>query len=306
MQAQELVIYGIVRKRLYEFLRPEYIDFFSGNTARLYEACFMLRMRKLDPNVEYITNYIHQSNEIKNKKEVIDQLHDIVTSDRHVDVLSLPKVLENEWYDERFGKLLTTLADKKVTLDIKKDMIFKTNDVINRTRKQDDFRNVKDILTKFMTKEKTSGNFQDALIRLQDKNLTRIFDDTIYPHMYSILGRPNDFKTSLMLNLILEFSKLDQPGILLSFEDSSEMASIKIFSLLSGLMKKSIIQHQYDKLVYEESLDKLKSNIYVMDKLRTADQTFIDIDNRLSAGDFKWIAVDFMQAVSGEKYLSEY
>ena len=51
----------------------------------------------------------------------------------------------------------------------------------------------------------------------------------------------------------------------------------------------------------------MKDNIFVMDKMRTADQVFVDIDNKLSVSDkYKWIAIDFMQCVAGEKYLSDY
>lgn len=309
MTAQDLIIYGIVRKRLYEFLKPKYIDFFSGTTAKLYEACFMLKMRKLDPSVEYITNYIHQSNEIKDKKETVQHLKDITDGDKHVDVLSLPNILEHEWYTGRFSELVNTLVDKNSTLEIKKDLVHRTNAVINRTTKQDDFKSVKDILKEFNENKdnNTVKNFKESLIHLQDGNLKRIFDDTIYPQMYSILARPNDFKTTLLMNLILEFSNIDKPGILVTLEDSSTMAAFKVFSLVSGIKNKQIVQHEYNNETYIDGLEKMKDNIFVMDRMRTSDQVFVDLDNKLSVSDrYKWVAIDYMQCIKGEKYLSEY
>ena len=311
ISASDNIIYLIIRKRAYDLLRPELIDYFDGLQRHLYESCFMTRLRKVDPTIETVTNYINTQSDIKTTKEkhaVISHLHSITTGMRYIDSSEVEDLLELEWKNTNNMNLVRVLTDPTATSEMKSAMITKTAEILNRTRKQEDFASVKKLLQKFRDEYniESASDFTNSLIKLEDDNLKMLFDSTIYPHMYSILGRPGDFKTTLVLQLMLEFNRLKKPGILISLEDSSIMASFKLLSMMTGINKSTIIKHQYDPKIYDGEVASMNDNIYVMDKMRTGGELFVDLKNKLSSGDWKWIAIDYLQCIKGEKYQSDY
>ena len=308
MNAQDLILYGIVRKRLYGLLRPENIDFFSGIQLKLYEACFLIKLRKVNPTPEIIKNYIFDNKDLKEKEKniIINHLSDIIKGEKYIDILSIESVLEYEWYEKQFIKLQNTLVSKETTLEMKKNVISKTAEIINTTKKIDDFKNIKTLLKSNRDNPKVRQSFKDKLIYLKNENLKAIFNDIIYPQPYSILGRPGDLKSSLLFNLIVEFDELNQKGIIVSFEDTADMLAFKIMAIKSGETKINLMLDRYNPINFDNSMSKLGNNIFVMDKMRTANELYIDLYNKLSVGKYKWLAVDFMQRVKKEKYMGDY
>ena len=303
---QDLYIYAIIRKRLYDLLKPEIIDYFTGYQRKLLEACFMIRMRKGQPTTDLVKNYLYMDKELpdRDRKAIIAHLDNIVQDEHYIDAIALEKAVENQYYTQHFAKLGNMLGTNSATMEMKKQMVAEVAETIKKTRKQDDWKNIKDILKEHRKIE--AADERKSLLKIEDEYLKLIFDDTIYPHMYSILARPNDYKTTLLFNLLAEFNKLNYPGILISLEDSSTMAAIKFMALQTGLNKKDLIQCKYDKSIYDSGMEKLKGNIYVLDKMRTADEIYMDLHNKMSICNVSWIAVDYLQCVKGEKFLSEY
>ncbi len=302
MTASDLIIFAIVQKGHYTLLKPELVDFFEGVQHTLYGTAFMCKLSKVDPTPEIMKNYIHQDDSLsdKNKDICLIHLNEILSKDRYFDILDLEDNVRSEWTHMRMVEINTVTVNPLATTEMKKDIIMKTAEVFKGSKKIDDFQRVKTILGTMEQDEKRLP------IKIQDENLINIFGEYIYPQMYSILARPGDFKTTLLLELILEFNRLGKKGILISLEDSSRMASSKLMSLHSAIAKKDIILGQYDKQKYDTSLETFNDNIWIMDRIRTPDELFQDLHNKLSVGDFKWIAIDYLQIIKGMKRMSEY
>jgi replicative DNA helicase len=308
-QAQDLVLYAIINKGITEFLKAENIPYFEGLQRRVLEACFFCVMRKVKPTQEIIKNYINQDSELKpkHKDAVYRYLNELLSQQRYIDSLSLEKQLEVEYFDRQFLKL-SVLKNSDMTLEMKKQLIVEVNDAIHRTKKQDDFTTINKILKEYRESynDESENKIKSALIRLENEHLKMIFDNTIYPHMYSILARPGDFKTSLLINLMIEFDAINCPGIFYSIEDSASMAAIKAIGAKAGISKKELFQHTYDPKNLDQYLTKFGKNIYVIDKIRTAEETFKDLHNKLSVGNYKWLAIDYLQIIKRDKYMSDY
>lgn len=310
MNAQEIALHAIIKKNVTELLRPELIEYFNGPASKLYESCFMLKMRKVDISIETIKNYINLDNTIKGKdKEKINSyLFGVVSGNKYIDLAIIEDQLEEEHFQVKFDKIITTLRDSETTLQMKKDLIYRTADTIKRTKKTNDFQTVHSLIEAFRSSNKigSASEWKSALIRLEDEYLKMIFDSIIYPQMYSILARPNDFKTTLLLNLLLEFDRLGLPGIHYTIEDSATMSAIKAISIKGGFNKKKIVQHDYNPDEFDKVAETFGKNIYVMDKMRTPDDVYMELHNKLSVGNYKWLSIDYIQLIKGEKFLSDY
>ena len=129
MLASELSIYAIIRKKKYELLKPDLIDYFPNNSSvkKIYEACFMARMRGADATPEYVKNYVSQNHKGAEKTAILGDLHNIIQGDKYIDALDIERQLEIEFYNTQWSKINNMLIDQKATLAMKKDIIKQTS-----------------------------------------------------------------------------------------------------------------------------------------------------------------------------------
>jgi hypothetical protein len=80
------------------------------------------------------------------------------------------------------------------------------------------------------------------------------------------------------------------------------MAAIKAMSMKSGIKKKEIFKHEYNPKYFDNTLSTVGNYIHVIEKMRTPSALFRDLHNRLSVGNYKWIAIDYLQIIKGERY----
>lgn len=308
MNYSELALYAIIRKRYYQLLKPENIDFFYNKEhKKILEGCFVSRLRKVEITPEIIKNWLSQNLKASELQYYTSEVDRIATGNKYIDVGDIEDGLKTEFYENQWGVINNVLSDSSATQEMKMSIVNSTHEVINRTKKVDDFSSVVKTLKASHEKVKSgekSELFKNA-IKLEDQNMIKVFGDFIYPLMHVILARPNSYKTTLLYNLIYEFSKMGKRGIIVSTEDIEEMIAIKLFSIISGLGKQELIVGNYDKRAYEKALEIVNDNIYTMDRLRTPDEMYVDLNNKLSTGSWDYVAVDYLQGAKRERYQTE-
>jgi hypothetical protein len=308
MKAEDLALYALIRRRNYELLKPDLIDFFTDPIRKkILEACFHSRFLKADLDVDIIKNWISRNTARQEQKSYLDAVEEITVGEKYIDITEIERNLEREYYNYQWSKINNVLTNSKATLEMQKDIIRKTNEVINRTKRIDDYASIKQALTKSheMNLEGKKSDLYNKSIEITDSKLINIFGKSIYPLLHVILARPNSYKTTLLYNLIHEFSKLDKYGIIVSTEDVLEMIAIKIFSIVAGFNKPELLAGNYAKSEYEKHLAELKDNIFVMDTLRTPNEMYVDLRNKLSTLDVNYIAVDYIQGAKRERFQTE-
>jgi hypothetical protein len=307
MQSQEIIIYAIIRKKAYEFLKPELIKLFSGPCKKLYEGCFTLRMRGLEPNIQYMTNFIDQDDEVKNKPQLINYMVNITKGEKYIDPVGIEYSLREEGLDHGFEKLDKIRANPNSTIEMKQRALIDLYELINNTHKIDDCQNVNKILAKFRETldSPEKDDFRKKIIDVTDEHLKRIFGDKLYPQPYGITAQPNDFKTSLAVDLMIYLDYIKKRGLFLSLEDYAQMVAIKCIAAKSGMDKSKLASHNYNPTEFDKHSG-MGKYIDVMDKVRTADELYADLDAKLSTGVYSWFAIDYLQQGKKARYQSEY
>jgi hypothetical protein len=307
MQSQEIIIYAIIRKKAYEFLKPELIQHFSGPCKKLLEGAFTLKMRGLEPTIQYMTNFIDQDPDVKNKPQLINYMVQITKGEKYVDPVGIEHSLMEESWDSKFTEFDKIKANPNSTLEMKQRAIMEMYELINNTRKIDDCQNVNKILAKFREAYDSpeKDDFKNRIIDVTDPHLARIFGDKLTPEPVGITAAPNDFKTSLLINLMLYLDSVKKRGLFMSLEDYAQMVALKCMATKSRVEKIKLATHEYNTKLYDENMG-IGKYIDVMDKVRTADELYADLDAKLSTGVYSWFAIDYLQQGRKERYQSDY
>ena len=82
----------------------------------------------------------------RDRKAVIAHLDNIIQDDHYIDAIALEKAVEDQYYTQHFAKLGNMLGTNSATMEMKKQMVAEVAETIKKTRKQDDWKNIKDIL----------------------------------------------------------------------------------------------------------------------------------------------------------------
>jgi hypothetical protein len=309
MQSQEIIIYAIIRKKAYEFLKPELIQHFSGPCKKLLEGAFTLKMRGLEPTIQYMTNFIDQDPDVKNKPQLINYMVQITKGEKYVDPVGIEHSLMEESWDNKFTEFDKIKSNPNSTLEMKQRAIMEMYELINNTRKIDDCQNVNKILAKFREAYDSPGkdDFMKRVIDVLDIDLARIFGNKLYPQPYGITAAPNDFKTSLLVALMNYLDSIKKRGLFSSLEDYAQMVAIKCMANLCGSDKGEMISHRYNTKEFDDKMGSgFGKYIDVMDKVRTADELYADLDAKLSTGIYSWFAIDYLQQGKKARYQSDY
>jgi hypothetical protein len=303
LNIQDIALYNIIKHNRTQYIKPELVPYFSDINKKLYEVVFELYLRRIEINEDTIKNCINIQNwKDTIKAMAIDKAHTIVNMNIMAGLLNIPQSLEREYFDTQFLKIRDSIMNERHTTEIKKQMILDVANVILKSKKADDVTYYDKIIAQISEQNKTGQQTKTVKrsITLQDEMLKTIFGSVLYPHIYTITARPNDFKTTLALNLVSHLEELKKVGVVISFEDNHEVIALKIFAIKSGMDKRELIQQKYSSQRFDEYLPTQKKHIIILDKLRTSIELKTDLDNLCNSQDIDYIMIDYLQRIKPE------
>jgi replicative DNA helicase len=309
MIAMESSIYSILIQRNTKLIKPELIKYFSGSHKAILESIFLVTYAKEPLTVDAVKNSIAQKGykdiEMSNILGILDG---IIKKDGYSSVIGHEDMLVKE-YSERVRRSMTEVFESPAsTVEMKNAAVVKASEDLRKIATVSDVRHHEDLIRDMVErhKEGKQDDIQKSSIKLKDRNLINIFSDTIFPHVYGILGRPGDMKTTLLLDMVNEIDSLNKRPLVITLEDSSGMAAIKVQAIRAGIAKRAIIQGKYSIPDMEQYIKKGHGNITYMDKLRTPKQVMADVDSYCECYQVDFIAIDFLQRSRKESRQSEY
>lgn len=190
------------------------------------------------------------------------------------------KIMANEEYEEeqklkKIEKLITGLSGKNISSDVQ-ELI---DEIIEYTENP----GKGEILKRY---------------KIKDPLLVSIFGDYIYASPYLIAGRPGDYKTTLLICLIIHLNHMGYNGLHFSIEDSKYVFAVKYSSANFNIPKNDI----FSNTIPLSAIDKMKANkpeghTHVFDRGIDKDDFKREIRDHVRNYNISFCTLDYVQLV---------
>jgi len=234
------------------------------------------------------------------KRRVLGRLNDIIRTEYQPTSDALER-LENEFKEDKLRIYAKHLLDKDATLASRLKMLEDTYKQVSDTAEAKRIYNMNTEVHQYLDdiKKGVPDRFIEKSIQLDHEPLKRIFGNTIYPFVYAIGGRPGFRKTDLLINLAVEFERLNKYGMIFSFEDVLQTFRNKYIAIKNQIPKSNVnemkLEDHYKKQIQDNTGDKKSNKIFFYDRPCTATSFKRIVDQQMKLREVDYIMVDYLQ-----------
>lgn len=306
MLSQKRLVYALVRDGAYDLMGQIDIGWITDPTMQMLigavaESLSVHGQAKL-PDV---INVIEASQHHRIKKDIyISTIKEIVSSPT-VWTPDLPEHLLEDYRDYHKQELAKTIADDLSTVEQRLAKVESYRTALMGIQSKNG-QTIYEVAEEHIQKIESGEMLllKEKSIPLYNENLRDMFSGSrIYPVPICIGAREGFGKTTVLLNLILDFASSKRRGLFYNLEDTNETAASKWLSAQALVPYSAVLMGEVDA----EQLSQLKAAnnkgaskyIVTKDKMFSIDEWERDVRKECLTGKVEWIGVDFIQSFRG-------
>ena len=291
LQARKLIKMMDEDPNILENVNPKYI--YSPIHRKIVEFAKVLHEHGLDIKYNYLREQLNDRAG-KQKELYINELKDIHQNDYYMGG-DVNAILKKEFHDNVFAEITKTIANGEFEQDQKIQRIDK---LICGITEQLDLIEINDVITDIISFIKDPNGEILKRIRISDNRLIQIFGEYIYASPYVIAGRPGDYKTSLLIDLLSHFSRIGLNGVHFTLEDNKKIFGLKFASAFSGIDKDDMFSSNITpaKMEYMQKV-RPQGKLFICDKMVDKDDIKRIIKQKAKEMRLDYISLDYVQLV---------
>jgi hypothetical protein len=308
MIPQKKILSAIINHNRVDLIDEELPLFFYDDTNKLilktvYEIKYVDRKT---PTKNEIINKLGKSGLSIAKSEATRARLDDICEDMGIISENPKATLRGDFRSFYLNKGLNTLADKKKTNEQKEEQLHKISKVLSFaiSFKESMLSTAIDNHITAITSGE-SIRFHENCIELTNWCLSDLFGRKIYPRPYCLFARPGDYKTSVLINMHVDFVKSGKMGMHITLEDTVDGYMIKHVACALDIGKQLITDNMATSDDLKNAKNHLKQDIIVYNDRKTVTELRQVLDSAMDRYDIKWVSIDYIQLIRPERGQSD-
>jgi len=306
MKKADILINSLFNQNRKELLNEVNLDVIRGYAQnQIVRAAQVITGRGDELNHQHFFNWHHDSG-FKNdtildhfKLQVVDKQNIPPHPEIH-------RAIKVEHDSDSINAFLKVVTDKDCTPEMKVDFVVKLYRRIIQNTEIKKVHSMRDMANEYMDSVASGepDKYLERSVKIPDTNSrmrTLMGGHYIFPRIHTILGLPQRYKTSILVNILVFLIKEKKKGLYFSLEDSRHVLLKKVIAILLDIPKNDLTQNKVEIARLEELRKMTDEYLYVVDAGCSVGDVFTMIESQMAKDPVQFIMFDFVQLIRGIK-----